>query len=815
MKILLTNYILNTFSGSEINAIQIANELINKGHEVYIFTFIYKNPLKSYIESNMKNLKVIDKDTLSNLEEFDLIWAHQQSTLNYVLFDLNIKSKKIIYSCLSSYDSAEFPPQYTNYLSLCLVNSEETKNTLLSAKVSGEKLFLLKNFITDEFYNTNKSINLNTPKKVCLVSNHIQIEVLKAVHILRNKGIEVDIYGVHYNLRMITADILSNYDAVITIGKTVQYSLSMGIPVYCYDRFTGPGWITQSNFYKAQEYNFSGRGYNIKRSSEQIVNEFIEGYSIALKDTNLYLKNIIKENNLLSNNIDEIIDIINSKDYIDTNFINSNFKHRVKNKFINFYPQNCISNYEYNISNEKLKFTSIVILTYNNLPYTKLCIEGIKKFTPNDSYEIIVVDNNSTDGTVEWLKLLTDLKVIFNSENKGFPAGCNQGINIAKGEAILLLNNDTIVTPNWLNNMQKALYSSSDIGAVGPVSNSCSNLQQIHTSYNDLNEMLDFASTYNVSNKNGWRFKTKLIGFCCLIKREVINKVGLLDEIFTPGKFEDDDYSYRIICNGYKLLLCTDTFIHHFGSVSFEQTSPAYLNTFNKNKEKFKEKWGFDSLYSSAMRNDIINLIKEDDKNKNLNILYIKCGIGSMLLEIKNIYKNANLYGIETSLEAYNVAKNVCDCVVKDIEKDELPYEEHYFDYIIMGDIIGELNKPMDVIGNIKKYIKYNGHIIMRIPNIMHISIVSKLLKGSFTNEESGKLDENYFKGFTLSDGKKLLTSNDYSIESEHALILYIEKSDEDFISELCTLCGENLRQQYRAYEYVIKAKPNGNLLDL
>ena len=117
------------------------------------------------------------------------------------------------------------------------------------------------------------------------------------------------------------------------------------------------------------------------------------------------------------------------------------------------------------------QLTSIIILTYNQLAHTKNCLASIRQFTRPEEYEIIVVDNCSTDETVAWLKQQKDIRAIFNNENKGFPAGCNQGIRIARGSEILLLNNDTIVTPNWLNNLKRALYSDASIGAVGPVTN--------------------------------------------------------------------------------------------------------------------------------------------------------------------------------------------------------------------------------------------------------------------------------------------------------------------------------------------------------
>lgn len=815
MKILLTNYALRKFTGSEINTIQIANELINMNHDVYIFTFLYQDPIKSYIKDNMRNIKIVNRDNINDLGEFDLIWAHQQPTLNYLLFGTNIKSKKIIYSCLSPYEGIESPPEYTNYLSLCLANSEETKNRLLNLKVLDNTLFLLKNFITDDFYNTNKNIDLFSPKKICVVSNHVPDEILQAADILKKNKIEVDIYGINHNFKMITPDILSNYDAIITIGKTVIYSLSMGIPVYCYDRFAGPGWITKSNFYKSQEYNFSGRCSNIKRCAEEIATEITNNYRPALNDTKLYLKGIIKKNNLLSSNINKILDTINSKENVNIDLIRSRFKETIENKPIDQYPKNGILYFNNIDPDIKLKFTSIIILTYNQLAYTKLCIESIKKLTPDNSYEIIVVDNNSTDGTVDWLKSQTDLKVILNSENKGFPAGCNQGIKISKGDAILLLNNDAIVTPNWLYNMQKALYSSDDIGAVGPVSNSCSNYQQIKGSYNNLEEMFEFAYNYNVSNENLWKFKTKLIGFCYLIKKEVIDKVGLLDERFTPGNFEDDDYSYRILCNGYKLLLCGDTFIHHFGSASFGSFSQDYLNIYNKNNTKFKEKWGFDSSTNTIIKNDFIDLINEPDKSKNLNILYVKCGIGTTLLEIKNIYKNANIYGIETCTKSADVAKNIFNCIVKDIEIDELPYSKHYFDYIIFDDIIEHLSNPWKAMDDFKKYLTQNGYIITCIPNIMHVSILSKLLNGSFAYADLGILDKTHLRFFTLSEINDLFTSTNYNIVHSVASVSTLEKDEEEFVNSLCNLYGEDYRQQYMTYQYFIKAKPNSSLTEL
>lgn len=236
--------------------------------------------------------------------------------------------------------------------------------------------------------------------------------------------------------------------------------------------------------------------------------------------------------------------------------------------------------------------TSIVILTYNKLDYNKLCIESIRDYTEPGSYEIIVIDNHSTDGTVEWLQAQPDVKLIINNENVGFPAGCNQGIKAACGDSVLLLNNDTIVTPHWLANLRRCLFSSEDIGATGAVTNSCSNFQSTPCEYGSIPEMIAFARQRNNVNPDLWESRTRLVGYCMLIKTEIINKIGLLEEAFSPGNYEDDDYCLRIRNAGYRLILCWDTFIHHFGSISFGEQAAHYNILLETNKQKFIDKWG-------------------------------------------------------------------------------------------------------------------------------------------------------------------------------------------------------------------------------
>ncbi|MEG1142248.1 MAG: bifunctional glycosyltransferase/class I SAM-dependent methyltransferase, partial [Clostridia bacterium] len=299
---------------------------------------------------------------------------------------------------------------------------------------------------------------------------------------------------------------------------------------------------------------------------------------------------------------------------------------------------------------------------------------------------------------------------------------------------------------------------------------------------------------------------TRLIGYCYLIKKEVIDQVGLLDERFTPGNFEDDDFSFRTISKGYKLLLCKDTFIHHFQSVSFSAEQEKFIQVYSINRQKFYKKWGFNAEYSAGIRFDLINTINED-VDKEMNILEVGCGIGSSLLEIKNRYKNANIYGLEISEGAGNIVKHLCSTIIGNIEELELGYEDGFFDYIIFGDVLEHLRDPWKIVKEMKKYLKESGSILASIPNIMHISVIKDILNGRFPYAESGILDKTHLRFFTLAEIQNLFMLNDYEISEIRANGVYLSKEDEDSITKLCKLSSENLKQQYMAYQYIVKAK--------
>jgi GT2 family glycosyltransferase/tetratricopeptide (TPR) repeat protein len=234
--------------------------------------------------------------------------------------------------------------------------------------------------------------------------------------------------------------------------------------------------------------------------------------------------------------------------------------------------------------------TSIVILTHNQLPFTRRCIDSLRLRT-DEPVELICVDNGSTDGTLDYLRSLDGVQVIANAENKGFPAGMNQGIRAAHGDQILLLNNDTILTTGWLTRMLAALHSAPDIGIVGPASNNVSGVQQVPVTYSSETEIDGFAWGWGKVHDRRWHTVDRLVGFCFLFRRELVERIGLLDEQFGIGCFEDDDYSRRAMAAGYRLLFAQDAFVHHVGSQTFRESRADLAAILRENGDKFAAKW--------------------------------------------------------------------------------------------------------------------------------------------------------------------------------------------------------------------------------
>src|SRR5205823_2204118 len=153
-------------------------------------------------------------------------------------------------------------------------------------------------------------------------------------------------------------------------------------------------------------------------------------------------------------------------------------------------------------------------------------------------YEIVVVDNASGDGTVNYLRNAAEqqeqIRLVVNASNRGFAPAVNQGLAAARGDILIILNNDTLVAPDWLNHLVRHLADPC-VGLAGPVTNHAANEAQIEVAYHTYGEFERFASS-RARLFAGRHFSIDMLTmFCLAMRRDTYRRLGPLDERFAVG----------------------------------------------------------------------------------------------------------------------------------------------------------------------------------------------------------------------------------------------------------------------------------------
>lgn len=241
---------------------------------------------------------------------------------------------------------------------------------------------------------------------------------------------------------------------------------------------------------------------------------------------------------------------------------------------------------------------SIIILSYNGLEFLRNCLNSLFYYTSYPNLEVLIVDNDSDREVKNYLRKVknknNEVKLIFNVENMGYGPGNNVGLKAAKGDYLVLANNDVVFGDKWLTRLVRH-FEHKKTGLVGPVTNSCGNNQKIGApNFDNISEVDRFAQELYEANKGKSRIKKDSLGFYCVaIKREVYNRLGGLDEKYGIGMFEDDDYCLSARQAGYDLCVAEDVFVYHAGMASFSKIkTEEYKAMWDKNKRYFERKWG-------------------------------------------------------------------------------------------------------------------------------------------------------------------------------------------------------------------------------
>jgi GT2 family glycosyltransferase len=222
---------------------------------------------------------------------------------------------------------------------------------------------------------------------------------------------------------------------------------------------------------------------------------------------------------------------------------------------------------------------------------TMRCLRSLVAFT-EPPFELVVVDDASPGGAAaavrEMLAELPASRLLENDENLGFPRSVNRGLAHSKGEVVVVLNSDVVLTPGWLTGLLAAL-APDGVGMAGPITNDSGDIATVVASYSSVEELMSFARARRGSPTH--RVK-KLSLLCAALSRTALDAVGGLDEGFGRGMFEDDDLCMALSRLGLATVLVESVYVHHSAGSSFRKLHPReYFAQYEVNRFRFENKW--------------------------------------------------------------------------------------------------------------------------------------------------------------------------------------------------------------------------------
>lgn len=238
----------------------------------------------------------------------------------------------------------------------------------------------------------------------------------------------------------------------------------------------------------------------------------------------------------------------------------------------------------------KKKLFDIIICVHNSPRFLRWCLNSVFSSSSKNNFNIILVDDFSDELTknliLEFKQKHPDIiDVITNQTNLGYVKSANVGLKKSISDNVILLNSDVIVTKGWLEKFEAALKRDTKIGLISALSNNSASLTIKMPPGFDFLFMNEFIEK---NSKKLYPDAMTVVGHCLLITREIINKVGLFDEIFSPAYVEETDYHFKVINNGFRAVVSDDLYLFHKGEGSIKNRN----TLLEKNLKIFFDRWG-------------------------------------------------------------------------------------------------------------------------------------------------------------------------------------------------------------------------------
>lgn len=371
--------------------------------------------------------------------------------------------------------------------------------------------------------------------------------------------------------------------------------------------------------------------------------------------------------------------------------------------------------------------TVVMVLAYGKVGKTEACVKNILKYTDDTPYELWLIDNGSVENEIlEFYKSVdyAAKKIIRITKNISAVFAMNAMMHAVTSEYFVFVNNDVIVTKNWLKNLLICAESNPKIGAVCPVSTNISNRQEETLGgFADLEEMQEKAAVFNQSDKNKWEERLRIVPTATLYRREAVDEVGVFDIGFQHD-FGDDDYFFRMRRAGYQLIVSRDTFVHHNHEMKERDLSGMESRRFQRGKESFRRKYhGLDAWEDGA--NHIVEFSHYGDlgtdRERQVQILGVDTRCGTPILDVKNKFKakgyhNFDIDAFTTDVKYYMDLSSISDSVIHDNIAYILPaYRDKKYQFVVLGEAVNSYRKPEEVILDLLSLTEAGGVLLFPI----------------------------------------------------------------------------------------------------
>lgn len=297
--ILFTNLTLAARSGSELHILELAKAFLKKGWDVTCYTLVLAYPIQGHFkQAGINVVEFGEEDRLSS--HYTVLYSQHHIVSDFIWDCVDVTFEKIVLSSLGPFSEHEKLPSFSSEADLQVFVSDETRQQN-GLNISNCNSFVFPNSIDFSQLSTQAKRTLpNKPKRIAVISNHIASELMELGELV-GPGTQINYLGIENQSVEITPELVASYDLVISIGRTVPLCFAVKTPLYCYDIFGGPGYITPTSIEKDYFFNFSGRSNRSKKNATQLFSDIIDGYERASSNTDYMQKYAMEKLNFETN----------------------------------------------------------------------------------------------------------------------------------------------------------------------------------------------------------------------------------------------------------------------------------------------------------------------------------------------------------------------------------------------------------------------------------------------------------------------------------------------------------------------------------